>query len=283
MTEITVKFKENIATFLSDNQMTIIAFFVVLIVGYIAVKIIGSITAKALRKSRINDTMTGFLTGLLKSFLTVAYVIVLLTIAGVPMTTFIAMLSAAGLAVALALQGNLSNFASGLMIVFFKPFIVGDYIESQGVSGTVKEIQILYTHLLTPDNRKVIIPNTDLTQSRVVNFTSEPTRRLDLVFSVDYNSNIEQVKNLISEVIRHQENIMKVPEPLVRLGRQGESALDFDVKVWVKKDDYWNVHYGLHETIKNEFDKNGIEIPFPHRSIIIKQEHGAGTAIERGN
>lgn len=272
MNAIIIKFKENIAQFISDNQMTIIAFFVFMIVGFIAVKIIGGITAKALHRSKINDTVSGFLSGLLKTFLMITYIIVLLSIAGVPMTTFIAMLSAAGLAIALALQGNLSNFASGLMIVFFKPFAVGDYIESQGLSGTVKEIQMLYTHLLTPDNRKVIIPNTDLTQTRVVNYTSEAMRRLDLIFSVDYNSNVEKVKLIIKDVIAKQEGIIPEPEPLVRLGRQGESSLDFDVKVWVKKDEYWTVNYELQERIKQVFDDNGIEIPFPHRSVIIKQQ-----------
>ncbi len=266
-----IKFKDNMLLFLSEHQMKIIVFFAVLIFGYILLKVFNGMAGKMLKHSKVSFTASHFLSGLIKGFLRVIYIIVLLSIAGVPMTSFIAILSAAGLAVALALQGNLSNFASGMMLITFRPFEVGDYIESQGISGTVKEIQVLYTHLLTPDNRKVIIPNSDLTQSRVINFTSEAIRRLDLVISVDYHSDIEKVKALIHEVILKEEGILREPMHLVRLGKQGESSLDFDVKVWVYKENYWDVHYTLQEEIKKTFNENGIEIPFPHRSIIIKQ------------
>ncbi len=257
--------------FLSDHQMKIIVFFAVLIFGYILLKVLNGMTGRMLKHSKVSSTASHFLGGLIKGFLRIIYIIVLLSIAGVPMTSFIAILSAAGLAIALALQGNLANFASGMMLITLKPFEAGDYIESQGVSGTVKEIQVLYTHLLTPDNRKVIIPNSDLTQSRVMNFTSEATRRLDLVMSVDYKSDIQKVKDLIHEVISKEQGILKEPMHLVRLGKQGESSLDFDVKVWINKENYWAVNYALNENIKKAFDENGIEIPFPHRSIIIKR------------
>ncbi len=230
-------------------------------------RIIKHIARKSIDKSKINSTLAGFLKGLIAFGLDIVYLITLLSILGVPMTTFIAMLSAAGLAVALALQGNLANFASGIMIVTFKPFSVGDLIESHGTIGTVKEIQILYTHLLTPDNKKAIIPNSELTNSRVMNYTAETTRRIDMVFGVSYDSDIELVKELLWSIVDGHEKIIHEPAPVIRLGKHNDSSLDFDVKVWINKDDYWQVYYDVHELVKATFDRNGIEIPYPKRDV----------------
>lgn len=255
--------------FLAEHQMKLIQFVAFLVLGYVAVRIIRRIVRKAIDRSKLNSTLGGFLKGLITFSLDVVYIITLLSILGVPMTTFIAMLSAAGLAIALALQGNLSNFASGIMIVVFKPFVVGDLIESQGTLGFVREIQILYTHLLTPDNRKVIIPNSELTNSRVLNYTVEGTRRIDLVFGVGYGSDIGKVKQLLAEIVGDHASIHREPEPVIRLGRHNDSSLDFDVKVWVDNDNYWQVHYDLHEQIKQAFDAHGIEIPYPKRDVTL--------------
>lgn len=265
-------FTEGILGFLKENQMAIISFFIVLIVGYLILRIGKKIINRSIDRSKLNDTLSGFLKGFISIFINLFYMITLLSSAGIPMTSFIAIFSAAGLAVALALQGNLSNFASGIMIVFFKPFQVGDFIETQGVIGTVKEIQILYTHLLTPDNKKVIVPNTDLTSKRVVNFTSEATRRIDMVFGVAYESDVEEVKTLLREIAWNHDMILKEPEPVIRLTNHGDNSLDFDMKLWVAKENYWAVYYDVHEQVKARFDEVGITIPFPQRVVHVAKE-----------
>lgn len=255
-----------------DNQEVIIRFFLVLVVGYLAIKFIKKLIKKHRVFSRLDKTVVGMIQGVITFFLYAIYVITLLTILGVPMTTFVAILSAMGLAVALALQGNLANFAGAIMILIFKPFEVGDFIESQGTMGTVHDIQLFFTHLLTPDNRKVVIPNAELVSARVTNFTSEETRRIDLVFGVSYDSDIEQVKSLILEVINLNDMIINEPEPLVRVCKHNDSSLDYDVKVWVNKDNYWPVRYDLHEQIKKTFDANQVVIPYPQNDVHIKNE-----------
>lgn len=263
---------DSASEFFATYQGTIIQFLAVLIIGYIIIKFIKRITNRLPIFKRLDETVVSILKNMITFFLYAIYLITLLTIIGVPMTTFVAILSAMGLAVALALQGNLANFAGAIMILTFKPFKIGDFIESQGTMGTVKEIQLFFTHLLTPDNRKVIIPNAELVSARVINYTSESTRRIDLVFGVSYDSDIEEVKAVIHSVINNNGLILNEPEPLVRLANHNDSSLDYDVKVWVNKENYWPVRYDLHEQIKNEFDKNNIEIPLPKQDINIVKE-----------
>lgn len=245
-------------------------FVSLLIVGYFAIKVILYGAKKSIGKLNMDKTISSFLLGFLRFMLYVAYVIALLNVVGVPMTSFIALLSAVGLAVALALQGNLSNFASALVILIFKPFKVGDFIETQSSMGTVKDIQLLFTYILTPDNRKVIIPNSELVNSRVTNYTSEERRRIDLVISAAYENDVETVKSIVMGIIQNNDLVIMDPEPVVRLANHGASALEYDVKVWVAKSDYWTVRYGLMEEIKEQFDQNGIRIPYPQREVVIK-------------
>ena len=258
---------EKLGQFFTNNQTTIIQFLGVLIIGFIIIKVIIKMMNRFKIFRRLDETVVSILKGIVVFFIYAIYLITLLSILGVPMTTFVAILSAMGLAVALALQGNLSNFAGAIMILTFKPFKVGDFIDSQGTMGTVKEIQLFFTHLLTPDNRKVIIPNSELVNARVTNFTSEARRRIDLIFGVSYDSDIEYVKTLILEIIHNNEMILSDPEAVVRLANHNSSSLDYDVKVWVEKDNYWAVRYDLHEQIKTSFDEHNISIPFPQRDI----------------
>lgn len=263
---------DKISEFFTSNQGTIIQFLLVLIIGYLIIKFVKKLTNRLQVFDKLDETVVSILKNIITFFLYAIYLITLLSILGVPMTTFVAILSAMGLAVALALQGNLANFAGAIMILTFKPFRVGDFIDSQGTMGTVKEIQLFFTHLLTPDNCKVIIPNAELVSVRVTNFTSEATRRIDLVFGVSYDSNIEEVKSIIGSIIAGNELILLDQDPIVRVANHNESSLDFDVKVWVKKENYWAVRYDLHEQIKNEFDKNNIEIPLPQHDVHLVSE-----------
>lgn len=256
---------------INDNANQIIKFLVIAVVGYITIKVVMLIFNKSKSIVKIDPNVGSFLKGLIKFLLYAVYLIVLLTLLGIPMTTFIAMLGAIGLAIALALQGNLSNFASAILILMFKPFVVGDYIQCKGDSGSVRDIQLLFTTVITPDNKKVTIPNSDLINSSVINYTSENTRRVDIVFSAGYDSDVNLVKKVLTDVVARHKKILHIPEPIIRLTKHADNALDYDVKVWVNTFDYWDVFYDLEESVRIEFEKNHIEIPFPQREIIIRQ------------
>jgi len=258
---------EVIDSFIDKNGQMVFKLVLALVVGYLVIKFISLMLSNSKVMRKVDPTIATFLTGFIRFVLNVTYIIVILSMLGIPMTTFIAMLSALGLAIALALQGNLSNFASTLMILSFKPFKVGDFIESQSNIGTVKEIQLLFTHILTPDNRKLIVPNSELVNARITNYTSEPNRRIDLVFSASYDDDISSVKETIIRVVESHDMILKDPEPVVRLAAHNMSSLDYDVKIWVNRENYWTVRYDLHEGIREAFLKNGITIPYNQHTI----------------
>lgn len=256
---------------INDNLSQIIKFLVIAVVGYIVIKIIMLVFNKSKSIVKIDPNVGSFLKGLIKFLLYAVYIIILLTLIGIPITTFVAMLGAVGLAIALALQGNLSNFASAILILIFKPFVVGDYIECKGDSGSVRDIQLLFTTILTPDNKKVTIPNSDLINSSVINYTSEDTRRVDIIFNASYESDVDKVKDILNKVVAGHSKILRNPEPIIRLAKHADNSLDYDVKVWVRTLDYWDVFYDLEESVRNEFKANKIEIPFPQREIVIRQ------------
>ena len=179
-------------------------------------------------------------------------------------------LASCGVAIGLALQGSLSNFAGGLMILFFKPFKVGDFIEASGESGVVTEITVVYTVLTTPDNKRVTIPNGSLTNSVIENYSAEPLRRVDLTFSTDYGCDIDMVKTVIGKLVEEHPLALAEPEPFVRLSAHGDSALTYAVRVWCKSEDYWTVHFDLTESVKKAFDQHDISIPYPQMDVHIK-------------
>lgn len=209
------------------------------------------------------------------SFIAIAIKILLVisaaAIIGIPMTSMIAVLGSAGLAIGLALQGSLSNLAGGLMILIFTPFHVGDYITSGSVSGTVESISILYTKLITPDNCSITVPNSMLSNDVVTNYSSENTRRVDLTFSVGYNSNSEQVRSLLLDMAAKDERVMQDPAPVVFMTAHGDSSLQFSLRVWCAGSDYWSVKFDFTEKAKKLFDENGIQIPFPQMDVHITQ------------
>lgn len=207
----------------------------------------------------------------LSSFASVALnTILLITVAmtlGIPTTSFITALASCGVAIGLALQGSLSNLAGGLMILLFKPFKVGDYIQTPDAEGIVANITVVYTILTTADNKTITVPNGTLTNSVVTNYTAVENRRVDLSFNTDYNCNIDEVKAILMKVVTEHELVLKDPEPFARLSAHGDSALEFTVRAWCKTDDYWNVRFDLLESVKNEFDKNNIAIPYPQLDV----------------
>lgn len=262
-----------IESFINTHQQELIRFALIMVGGFIIIKIILKLLDKSSINQKIDITVGRFLAGLVKLILYSAYVIILLSVLGVPMTTFVAMLSAIGLAIALALQGNLSNFSSALVILFFKPFKVGDFIETGSNLGTVQEIQMLFTYVLTVDNRKIIIPNSELVNSRVINYSSETTRRVDMVFTASYEDDVDHVIQLITKVVEANASILVEPAPIIRLVNHGQSALEYDVKVWIEKENFWLVKYGLNEEVRRTFLENNIKIPYPQRELWLNQEN----------
>jgi small conductance mechanosensitive channel len=226
--------------------------------------------SKILEKRDSNPSLNTFLVGLVTALLYVSLFIGLATILGVPVASFLAILGAAGLAIGLALQGSLSNFAGGVLILLFKPFQVGDVIEGQGHTGTVSKIDILYTHLYTFDNKEVVIPNGNLANADVVNITSQPTRRVDFNVGVSYGTDLKKARAVILEILLKDNRVHADPEPVVWLSTFGDSSLDLVVRAWTNKEDYWSVYFETMEKIKESFDRHEIEIPFPQRVIYQK-------------
>lgn len=245
-----------------------------IVVFSVGLKLISWIT-KAIRKSvrvqKLDDSLESFLASFIKIALYLVLFVTVAMILGVPATSFITILASCGVAVGLALQGSLSNFAGGLMILFFKPFKVGDYIVASGASGTVVDISVVYTVLLTPDNRRVTVPNGALTNAVIENYSAEATRRVDLEFGAAYGCDVEQVKAVITGVVNAHPLVLKDPEPFIRLSAQDDSALKYTVRAWCNGADYWTVYFDIMEGVKAAFDANAIAIPFPQLDVHVSQ------------
>ena len=255
--------------FATSWGIKLLAAIVILIVG---IKLIKSLT-KWITKSTKLDKLDTSLRSFLGSFSKIAlYIVLIITVAmilGVPATSFITILASCGVAIGLALQGSLSNFAGGIMILLFKPFKVGDYIEASGESGTVEEISVVYTVLLTPDNKRITIPNGTLTNSVIENYSAEKNRRVDMTFTTSYDCDIEKAKKILTDIASSHPMALKDPEPMVRLSEHGESALTYTVRVWCLNENYWDVKFDITESVKKAFDENGIEIPYPQMDVHI--------------
>ena len=241
----------------------------VIIIGFKITKIIMKKIQKGKWFNKIEKSSQTFISSILNILLKGIIVITAITIIGIPMTSIVAVIGSAGLALGLALQGGLSNIAGGVMIMIFKPFKVGDYIDTHADSGTVKEINIFHTVLETIDKKYVVLPNGNLSNSVVVNYSAMKERKLDLKFSVDYSSNIDKVKKILTDIALKNKYLIKGKEDdiLVALSEHADSALIFTFRMWVKTDDYWPARFEIIETVKKEFDKNKISIPFPQLDV----------------
>lgn len=244
----------------------------VLVAGLWIVKILVGFVGRMLQRSDVEPSLQGFLKSLTSITLKVLVYITALGMLGVQMTSFIAMLGAAGLAVGLALQGSLANFAGGVLILFFKPFKVGDFIERGSESGTVERIDILHSVLVTPNNQAIIIPNGELANSPITNFSKKETRRAVFPVGIGYNDDPQKAREVILEVLNNDERTLSEPEPMVVLTNLGDSSLDLSVRAWVKTEDYWSYFWENLEKIKQKLDEAGIEIPYPQRDIHLFQE-----------
>ncbi len=251
--------------------LKVIAALAIFIIGRWVAKGIRKIIERIMAKSKVDPTLISFTANLAYIGLLAFIVIAALGQLGIQTTSFIAVLGAAGLAVGLALQGSLSNFAAGFLLIIFRPFKVGDLIEGAGVFGVVEAIQIFTTQLKTADNKTVIVPNAKLTDDNIVNWTVKGTRRVDLVVGIGYEDDIDKARSLMNEVIAADDRILKNPEPQIAVSELADSSVNFVVRPWVKVNDYWGVYFDLTEKIKKAFDANGVSIPFPQRDIHVYQ------------
>ena len=225
------------------------------------------VVQKLMTKRNVDLSLQPFLRNILSITLKVMLVISVISILGVETTSFIAVLGSIGLAIGLALQGSLSNFAGGVIILTVKPFRVGDYISALGQGGTVSEISILTTILKTPDNQVVYLPNGKLAADTIVNFSEEPTRRLVLTFGIHYDNDIAQAKGIIQKLIEEDDRVLKDPAPSIVVAQLADNSVNIDMRVWVAQGDYWDVRFYLLETVKNRFDQEKIVLPFPQRDV----------------
>lgn len=255
--------------------MKVLFAIIILVVGLWLAKKVKGLFKTALEKKEIDAILVGFLSSLLYGALVVFVVIAAISKLGVQTTSFIAVVGAAGLAVGLALQGSLSNFASGVLLIIFKPFVAGNFIKAGGEAGTVVEVGILTTEMKTPDNVKIIMPNSQIMGGSITNFSGHDTRRVDMTIGVGYGDDLNKAKELIEGLLASDERVLKEPEPQVAVANLGDSSVDFVVRPWVNASDYWGYKFDFTKAVKEKFDAEGVSIPFPQRDIHVFNENAS--------
>jgi small conductance mechanosensitive channel len=260
---------------------SVISVYGLRVIGAIALFIVGrwiakgakSLLQKSMRGHKVDETLVSFTASLAYFGLLTFVIIAALSTLGIQVASFIAVLGAAGLAIGLALQGSLANFAAGVLLIIFKPFKVGDYIEGGGIAGSVEEIGIFTTELKSPDNKLIIVPNAKMTSDNIINYSAKDTRRLDLVAGVSYSDNLDQVRTVLTGILNDCEYVLDEPAPTIGVLELADSSVNFAVRPWVKTADYWNAYFELQEEIKKRFDAEGISIPFPQTDVYVHQQN----------
>ena len=245
----------------------VISALAIFIIGRWVCKIVRNTVKRILKKSKVDDLLISFVGSITYMGLLVFVIIAALNQLGVQTTSFVAIIGAAGLAIGLALQGALSNFAAGVLMIIFRPFKSGDYIEGGGVSGVVGQIQIFTTELLTPDNKLVIVPNANMMSSNITNYSANKTRRVDLVIGVGYGDDLSKVKQVLQQVIDDEPRVLKSPQATIAVSELADNSVNLVVRPWVKTADYWDIYFHLTEVIKLRFDEENISIPYPQRDV----------------
>jgi len=259
-----------IMTYVTLYSFKIIGTLAIFFIGKWIVKVIVSIVTKIMNKSNLDETLANFLSKVIRGVLLVIVLLAALNNLGVDTTSFVAMFGAAGLAIGLAFKDTFSNIGAGVLIIFFRPFKVGDYISAAGEMGTVEAINIFSTLLLTPDNKQIIIPNGGIIDGNITNFSAKSTRRVDFVFGIGYDDDLKLAKSTLEEIVNADERILKDPTPFVAVGELADSSVNFTVKVWAKSEDYWGIHFDTIEKVKLTFDEKGISIPYPQMDVHTK-------------
>lgn len=257
---------------LTEKSVAIVVGILIFFIGKLIARKVADWLEARMLKSKVDKAVAGFASSILYALMFAGVVLMALGQIGVETTSFIAILGAAGLAVGLALQGSLSNFASGVMIIVLRPFRAGDFVDAGGQMGTVDRIELFHTYMKTPDNRVIILPNSDIMNSAIVNYSREKTRRLDLVIGISYDSDIKKARDLLKDILAQDERVLKDPEFVIWVFELADSSVNFAVRPWVKAEDYWALRSDLLEKIKYTFDENGVGIPFPQMDVHLSKE-----------
>ncbi|MBZ9627006.1 mechanosensitive ion channel [Psychroflexus sp. CAK57W] len=261
--ELANSFLDKIISYLPS----VIAALVILVLGFWIIKLIIGRIRKVMEKREVDPGVRGFTLSILGIILKILLFIIVITKLGVETTSFAAILAAAGLAIGLALQGSLSNFAGGVLIILLKPFRVGDFIDAQGESGTVEEITIFYTYLTTFNNQRVVIPNGQLSNNKVTNYSFEPLRKNSMTVGISYDSDIKKAREVLLNIVNSDERTLKDPEPVVFVAGLGDNSVNLSLRFWAKREDYWGLHFETMEKLKIELEDAGVSFPFPQRDV----------------
>ncbi|EIM65404.1 mechanosensitive ion channel family protein [Desulfobacter postgatei] len=266
------KYIETLTYWVTTYSVKIIAALLILVIGKWLARRITNLITKLMEKNKIDITLVRFFDSILYYTFMVMIVIAAAGQLGINTTSFLTIVGAAGLAIGLALKDSLGNFASGVMLVLFRPYKVNDFVDIGGVAGNVVSISLFTTELSTGDNQKVIVPNASITSNVITNVTANPTRRVDLVIGIGYDDDIKKAKEVIQGVLAEEKRILPTPAPLIAVSELADSSVNFVVRPWVKTGDYWGVYFALHENIKLALDANGISIPFPQHDVHMYRE-----------
>lgn len=258
-------------TLIFDWGVNFLLALAIFFVGRIIARFIGKVVEKLLRKSKMDDMLINFIMSILSAIMLLFIIIAALSQLGVDTTSLVALIGAAGIAVGLALKDSLQNFASGVMLILFKPFKVGDFINAAGVSGTVESVGIFSSSMRTGDNKSIIIPNGNIYKGTITNFSAKETRRIDMVFGIGYDDDIKQAKEILTRLVAEDDRILKDPAPVIALSELADSSVNFVVRPWVKSADYWTVMWDMNEKVKEAFDAANINIPYPQMDIHLNQ------------
>ena len=262
-----IKIQELLDVYVIPWGINIVMALAIFIVGRIVIGVLTNVAKRLMLKARIDSLLVNFISSIVKTILLLFVVIASLNQLGVDTTSLIALMGAAGLAIGLALQGTLQNLASGVMLIIFRPFKDGDFIEAAGVSGVVEEIGIFTTTMRSGDNREIIVPNGEIFGGTITNLSARKTRRVDMVFGIGYDDDLKKAKEIIKTILDADERILKEPAPLIAVAELADSSVNFNVRPWCNTGDYWAVYADIHENIKLAFDAQGISIPYPQMDI----------------
>ncbi|MFP4313032.1 MAG: mechanosensitive ion channel family protein [Alphaproteobacteria bacterium] len=260
---------ESISALVGVYALKVLIALAIFFIGKFIAKRVVKILETLMRKSNIDNTLVSFAGNVIYGLALAFVVIAALSQLGINTTSLAAIVAAAGLAIGLSLQESLSNLASGVMIILFRPFKTGDYIEAAGTSGTVEEISIFTTHLKTPDNKCIIVPNGSIISGNITNYSAKPTRRIDLTFGIGYGDDLKKAKKILEKIVKDDKRILKEPEAVIAVSELADSCVNIVVRPWVNSADYWSVYFDLQENVKLQFDKEGISIPYPQQDMHI--------------
>jgi small conductance mechanosensitive channel len=271
MKELLSGMSESAINWLQVNAISLVLALAIFIVGRWVAKLLSKIFHKILSRAKVDNILVDFLTGIAHSVLILFIIIAALSQLGVDTTSLVALLGAAGIAIGLALKDSLQNFASGVMLILFRPFKSGDLVEAGGVTGIVEKITVFSTTMLTVDNKEVIIPNGSIYGGIITNFSARDTRRVDMVFGIGYDANLLNAKSVLQEIINADDRVLKDPETVIAVGELADSSVNILVRPWVKSADYWPFYWDMMEQVKLRFDQEGISIPYPQMDVHVNQ------------